>query len=67
MTQTVETTQIHFVIPLDHLGRIVTDYLYHVKAIDDNLGKVTSINIPVTIDDENNVTITVGVVEQAVN
>jgi hypothetical protein len=66
MTEQIDVKTIQVVVPLQHLGQIVAAYLVDVGAVAE-ANTVYSVNIPVTTDDENNVTISVGIIEGILN
>lgn len=51
----------YIVMPLDHLGLLIGNYLYEVGALDKESDRLEYITVPVEIDDESNITLKVGI------
>lgn len=53
-------------MPKAHLGALVAGYLYKIEAIAQDQ-QITSMNIPVDVDENGNIEITVGVLKESIN
>lgn len=64
--QQISTEPIHIIMPKAHLGALVAGYLYKIEAIAQDQ-QITSMNIPVDVDENGNIEITVGVLKESIN
>lgn len=62
----LQTNPIHIIMPKAHLGALVAGYLYKIEALSQDQ-QITSINIPVDVDEDGNIQITVGIVRESIN
>lgn len=65
MTELI-TNPIHIIMPKAHLGALVAGYLYKIEALAQDQ-QITSMNIPVDVDENGNIEITVGVIKEIMN
>lgn len=62
----LETYPVHIVIPKSHLGMLISTYLFKTNVIPEE-AKIVSMNIPIEVDDEGNIQITVGILKELLN
>lgn len=66
MNNQIETIPVTIIVPKAHLAEVIGQYLYHVKAItQDDI--IQYLDVPVDIDENDNVTITVGIYKESIN
>lgn len=61
----MRTNRINVVMPYEDLQAITEQYLRHATAIRDDQ-MVTSVNLPIEVNDEDMIELTVGVLEEGV-
>lgn len=62
----IETTPLTIIIPKAHLANVIGQYLYAIEALSKE-DTIQYLDVPVDIDENDNITVTVGILKEVIN